>query len=391
MKIKFRRINCAVNKIEALKLLEEIAIRPSHSSPRKVNKPLAIYGAGAFGKMAKEYFDNIGIKIAFIVDENAEKHRSDVFWNNKILLAPNEVSHKEKKDVLLAICVGKIPYLDVVTPLYLSGWLDIVPFYTISAGYRDKHPLGNGWFTDGLSFVDLDGIQEVLMCYDDDISRAHHIQFLAWHHLQEEWSFDKAPIIPDNRYFIPEITRLLHEKEVFLDLGAHHGSVIESFIKIVNQYFREIIAVEPDNANLQKLKLCVASYPLEIRSKIKILPFVIGEECKLLNFYEGLDFASQVCKYGNTQFIAKSIDSLSLKATFIKAHLEGSEMGALLGGIQTVIEFRPLIAMTVYHNRLGLWECSKIMMDEYSKYGYRFLFRLHSWHGSGAVLYLINR
>jgi hypothetical protein len=76
---------------------------------------------------------------------------------------------------------------------------------------------------------------------------------------------------------------------------------------------------------------------------------------------------------------------LELQPTFVKLHLEGHELAALEGGLRTLQQHRPLIATTSYHNRLGLHELPRWLMDHVE--GYRFLLRLHSWCGTGAVIY----
>ena len=79
---------------------------------------------------------------------------------------------------------------------------------------------------------DQNNTAEVLKLWDDDVSRAHHLQFLAWRRLREEWTFESAPLPDCSRFFIPEVTRRpAHQREFLLDAGAHHGSVTEAFLK----------------------------------------------------------------------------------------------------------------------------------------------------------------
>ena len=57
------------------------------------------------------------------------------------------------------------------------------------------------------------------------------------------------------------------------------------------------------------------------------------------------------------------------------------------GARQTLIDCRPIVATTVYHNDDGIWRTALWLMETLSDY--RFLFRLHSWCGTGAVIYAI--
>ncbi|HEX8988897.1 MAG TPA: FkbM family methyltransferase [Rhodocyclaceae bacterium] len=389
--VKARHFARSPDPASALGLLREIAEQPVQVGPRPVDKRLALYGAGALGKLAKQYFDRLGIPVAFVVDADVERARSDPFWQGVSLQAPGEVADSDKASVLLALCVGKQPFTRVAAPLAAGGWNDIVPFYTISAAYLDRHPLGNGWFSGPLSAADVAGISHVLSGYADDISRAHHLQFLAWHRLHEEWFFEDAQIDTENRYFIPDVTSTLTDDEAFLDLGAHHGGALAAFLDRTQRRFRKIWAVEPDPANLAELDKRLAGYPEDLRARIEVMGIAVGRSDGRERFFAGLDFASQLCPAGDGYMEVRRVDSLGLSPTFVKAHLEGAEMDALLGAAETVRRCRPLIALSVYHNRLGLWECPSALMEAFRDCGYRFLFRLHSWHGTGAVLYLVNR
>ena len=84
------------------------------------------------------------------------------------------------------------------------GCTDVVPFYDLAESLRGQHPLSNGWFAEPLTAADQRQIQSVYASWDDDVSRAHHLQFMAWRRLREEWTFEDAPISTE-RYFIPEV------------------------------------------------------------------------------------------------------------------------------------------------------------------------------------------
>ena len=168
----------------------------------------------------QRYCDSLGIPVRFVVDANPHAYRQDRFWEGVDILGLDDVGKEKIEKTLLAICVGKSPYTQVVAPLQKNGWVDIVPFYSISAAYLDRHPLGNGWFTGDLSQSDIAGIKSVLLGYADNISRAHHLQFLAWHRLHEEWFFDNAPVFTENRYFIPEVLSRLHDTEFSWNGGS---------------------------------------------------------------------------------------------------------------------------------------------------------------------------
>ena len=82
----------------------------------------------------------------------------------------------------------------------------------------------------------------------------------------------------------------------------------------------------------------------------------------------------------------RPLDALGVSPTFIKLHLEGAELVALKGA-RTLLAARPIVAATVYHNADGIWRTAAWLMETLTDY--RFLFRTHSWCGTGAVIYAI--
>ncbi len=136
------------------------------------------------------------------------------------------------------------PYVAIERSLAARGCVDVVPFYDLAESLRGQHPLSNGWFAEPLTAADQREIEGVLAGWDDHVSRAHHLQFIAWRRLREEWTFEGAPISPE-RYFIPEVAAGLRDRETLLDGGAHHGAVSLAFAAMTGS--PRIIAVEPDS------------------------------------------------------------------------------------------------------------------------------------------------
>ncbi len=67
--------------------------------------------------------------------------------------------------------------------------------------------------------------------------------------------------------------------------------------------------------------------------------------------------------------------------------LEGSELVALEGAINTIIKNKPKLAISIYHKPSDL-----INIYQHIKHlnlGYKFYFRIHTPVGSDAVLYAI--
>jgi FkbM family methyltransferase len=374
---------------DAHRLLRDMAGLEGGCTSRKVDKPLILYGAGDLGKMAKEYFKRLGIPFLYVVDASPQRYIDSVVWKGIDIIKPADVPPKHRKECLLVICIVNVPYSEICKPLKKQGWLDIVPFYDITEAYTDKIPLTNGWFAEEFSEEDIHEIEYVLSCWKDDISRAHHLQFIAWHKLRKEIMFDNAPVDTGNRYFIPQITLSIDEQPVFIDGGAHHGEVSLKFMDIVGHKFKKIYAIEPDRLNADILRDKLSIDNQTALQKIQIITCLLGSAHGKVSFFGGLDYASKICITGQDSVKVQTLDELDIPATFIKLHLEGHEHSALLGSLNTINKYRPLIAATIYHNRDGLWKTPALLMKKLTDYV--FLLRLHSWMGTGCVLYAIPR
>lgn len=369
----------------AFHLLKKIAAQETKCGPRRVDKPLALYGAGKLGRMASEYFTRLGISFQFVVDAKAHVYSEDSFWEDVDIVSPQDVPVKHRKSVLLAVCVSTVPYSELSASLFEGGWRDIVPFYDIAEAYRDRHPLSNGWFSGPLDGEDIGGIEAALSRWADNMSRAHHLQFIAWHRLREDWVFEEAPVMMGDRYFIPEVRAALGEREVFVDIGAHYGEVSQSFLTAVDNRFNELWAIEPDEENVRNLRRNLDALDDIEKDKIHLLSCAVGHKEGAQPFFEGLGYVSQFSKLGQRSLDTTTIDHLELAPTFLKVHIEGGELNALKGGLDTLQRHRPLIAATSYHDRLGLWELPLWIMDHLPNYCV--LMRLHSWCDTGAVVY----
>lgn len=371
----------------AVKLLRKLGNRRPSRALRAEQKPLALYGAGNLGTLAKGLLERVGRKFAFVVDSDPAKAGANPAWKGVKLVRPAEVAPRDRRSHRLAVCVVTDSFARISAQLRAQGWKDIVHFYDVAEYYKAKYPLGNGWYAGPLTPRDIEETSRVLSGWGDDASRAHHLAFIAWHALREELAFDGAEIIVGNRFFIPEVVAALGDRAVYLDCGAYHGDVIARFIDETGGRFKGIAAVEPDRESLALLRAAVKRFPAGVRSRIKVVEAAVGAKAGRSKFFHGLGYASRFHARGNGDALVRRIDDLKVPATFIKLHLEGAELPAIKGALETISSYRPVIAATVYHNRDGMWKTPGYLMRSLS--GYRFLLRLHNWAGTGCVVYCI--
>ena len=365
------------SRAEARALLHDLDMAKCGATPVAPRSPLVLYGGGDMGRMARDYCRLLGIEIAMLVDRNAASLRGDASWAGIPVCHPDEVAADMKQAAQLAVCVATAAFKPLELDLAGQGWADIVPFYDVAESQRARHPLSNGWFATNMVHADYATTGEVLDLWNDDLSRAHHLQFLAWRIAREEWTFEGAPVDTGNRFFIPEVMAHIDALETFIDGGAHHGQVGRAFADLRGLRASTIVAIEPDPANLAQLQCDGA----------EVYPLALGAEAEERTFHAGLGYASQFAASGQCTVPCVTLDSLELAPDLLKLHLEGGELAALKGSLETIRQHRPVIAATTYHNADGIWRIPAFLMENLEDY--RFLMRIHSWCGTGAVVYAL--
>lgn len=135
--------------------------------PRKVDRPLVLYGYGKLGHLAEEIFKELRIPVTAIITKSDLKDLEDDYWN------------KLRKDFLLAICVATEPYNQVIAPLVAAGWTDIVSVWDIIEAYP-KVRIGNGWFAGPFLDEEYRECGRILDLLEDGISRTHYLEHLDY-------------------------------------------------------------------------------------------------------------------------------------------------------------------------------------------------------------------
>ncbi|MCP9449017.1 MAG: FkbM family methyltransferase [Nitrospira sp.] len=369
----------------ARKLLRQLASYRSMVGPQPIDKPLILYGAGKLGRMAAELFKRLGLPIAYVVDRACGE--GDRLLDDVPVIRPEAADQIDRETCLIAVCIVTAPYEPIRDDLAAMGWRHIFPVYDVLDAYRDRLPLNNGWFAGALKDEDINQIDEILAGWSDDWSRAAYLQFLAWRLHRLEWKFDQAPVRTDDRYFIEPVRRVLGRREYFLDAGAHHGEVIQRWLAVVQNQCEGVMAVEADRDNVAHLTRWAAALPRAIRERISIRACALAEERGDKRFNHGWGLSSRIDPRTAESVHALRLDDLDFPLTFGKIHLEGGELDALRGGTETLRRYRPILAITTYHNADGLWRILRFLMETLPDY--RYFMRLHGWCGTGSVVYAV--
>ncbi len=190
-----------------------------------------------------------------------------------------------------------------------------------------------------------------------------------------------------NIYFdLPELE--CGEDEIFIDAGSFDGESSLEFIHWCGEKgYKKIYAFEPleDGCLLTKQKL-------DGYHDVELLKCVLGEKDGTINFSQGINImGSRVApETSEGKFVdMRSIDSVlkGERATFIKMDIEGSELAALRGGVETLELYKPKLAISLYHKPEDLLDIPEYILSV--RNDYKLYLRLYSNMAMDFVLYAV--
>jgi len=161
------------------------------------------------------------------------------------------------------------------------------------------------------------------------------------------------------------------KNEILIDCGAYDGDTIDSFLKLPNMEYEQIIVFEPSIGNF---KLLEKKFNDEKIVLINAGVYNKDGELYLLEARDG-SMVSETPTGAKEEISVKvkSIDGLNIlkKVTFIKMDIEGAEMEALKGAEHTILRDKPRLAISIYHSdedMLRIAEWVHATVPEYKLY-----------------------
>lgn len=197
--------------------------------------------------------------------------------------------------------------------------------------------------------------------------------FACIYNLDKKQYFDSAIFTPG-------------ENEIYIDAGAFDGQTVIQFAEWCGGKYEKIYALEPSKEMAEKCSDTIRQKALE---NVEILcggAYSENTELYLDNSLCGSGAAS-ISDSGRDAIKCYSIDSL-LKggpATYIKMDIEGSELAALKGANNTIMKYKPKLAVCLYHKQEDLVAIPayiRALRDDY-----KFYIRKYTPHHGEIVLY----
>lgn len=175
--------------------------------------------------------------------------------------------------------------------------------------------------------------------------------------------------------------------EIFVDAGCYDGSSSLKFIKWCKGDYQNIYAFEPSKENyghceeaLRDIANCIL-----INKGVWSRKDVLSFNQNSLN-PSGSNFKAN----GKLKVPVIDIDSVlkGKPVTFIKMDVEGSELEALKGAKNTIMNFHPRMAICLYHKPEDIFEIPAYILQLNNEY--KFYLRHHTSGPNDTILYAVQ-
>ena len=152
----------------------------------------------------------------------------------------------------------------------------------------------------------------------------------------------------EQQYLDPELISL--QDEVFCDIGAYTGDSAEILMNKYGSQIRKLYLYEPNHKNCIAAKKAMCRYRNRLQTDIVIRPCGVSNVNRK-SYITQADSCSKVNNSGTGKEITLvTLDKdITEKVTFIKMDIEGSELDALKGSQQHILQDHPVLAICIYH------------------------------------------
>lgn len=314
-------------------------------------KGCIIYGAGLLGKLVSSNIGMKGVTPLCFIDAHPERYA--YACGNIPIYSPEKLKDYAECYVILCSSYGRsiIDENPILRKMNLLFW----------GGLRDIYPVLPALPEDIGVFFDNPLVNKIYGLLEDDISKKIYKNFINFH-----INFDATLFsFYDPNIYFPDGIEL--DCSRFIDAGAADGDTLKSWLergypKAISDYY---FAFEPNNYEYMELQKFFKTLPTRIREHISVNQVGLGESNSLLYLHESGKSSQIYRSYTELNGAASIIgvrvvrlDDFPLPSppTLIKMDVEGEEIPLLSGAVKTIRQWKPGLAISVYHKYSDIWE-----------------------------------
>ena len=299
---------------------------------KRETKPIIIYGMGNGADKIIDLCEERNIKIQdiFASDEYVRGHSFRGFKVKKYSeiceLYPNAI-------ILLAFAVFKDDLMQKIE--------SIAQRYTLLV--PDVPLFGAGLFDYDFLTANIENIKKAYDLLADEKSQ-HVLLDVINFRLTGDYKILRRCETDRDELFSNIIK--LGKDEHYIDLGAYDGDTIKEFLENTAGEYQSITAFEPDKKNMKKLTKAFGEY-----ENCRLLPYASwSDDCEMC--FSGNGGRMSCFDEKGDVILARSVDNVCDKATYIKMDVEGAEYETLMGCRRIIKENTPSLSVSAYH-RVG--------------------------------------
>lgn len=341
--------------------------------------PIYIFGAGRFGRDLASAFKKKGFKVSGFIETTPKvKTCGDLSVHSWGDLPDDAVNAQ----IAIGIYNRDMPLDDLVRVVNEAGYTNVLMPWDCYEVLESE--LGWRYWLSKKSTIlsNLTRLKATYDCLSDELSKFCLLQLCLFRlGLNNSYSQYQHQ---DGQYFNGlTLPPLKGAKDLsYVDCGAYNGDTLLELSKIIS--LGDSYLFEPDPDNYRDLVKEIQASNL----KPTLLPLAVSDGYKILSFSSGGE-GGTILSEGTVRIAAVSLDEVlaNKKIHFMKFDVEGGEIGAITGAKNLIANNRPVLAISLYHRPVDLWEIPELLQKLCIDYS--FYIRQHFYNSFDSVIYAV--
>ncbi len=354
------------------KLVNEL-LPVAHKVEKDFKNNIAIYGAGFVGTWAAPYLKSLGANISCFLDRDYNK--SGLKIDDIPIVSPCDNALLNINSMFIA---ARHAIKEVMVSMEDKN-INMISFdgYYVVKNYKRFTYVRDNFFTDDRSLETFNALLIAMLTGSTQSCKA---------------------VMEKDMYFsLPEFSGTFDD--IFVDAGAFVGDTVERFIWENLGTFKHLYAFEPGfkqfNALEKRMKRLCEEWAIDETSVDLVKAGLSSVNGRMsCTFIEDSPLRHGLSIYENEKQLDEihgsdvyALDSYleGKRVSFIKADVEGMELELLKGAQKTIQNFKPKMALCVYHYPNDLFEIAEYVRG--LEPNYKFCLRQHAPIFGDFVLY----
>ncbi|SDB40100.1 methyltransferase, FkbM family [Pseudomonas sp. NFACC23-1] len=340
-------------------------------------KHVLVYGARLAGQRVQAYLADRDVRISAFLDRDASLDQVDGI---PVASAQDWAASHDPASacVIIGLFNNYVDVGEVVAQLQQLGYGRVVSLVEFVRHFPEGQPF-RYWLVDPRYYeANADRIAHLRENLADETSRELLDRIVDF---RITGDYLRLPA-PSPRQYFPEDLPTWPQPLRFIDCGAYTGDTVEE-MRASGLFFEAVATFEP---NLENYAVLVKS-----QGNLNAVNFPCGvsDGNRQVGFDGALGAGGHLVESGGETVTCVRLDDAlpGFAPTLIKMDIEGEEPAALEGALQLLRQYRPNLAVSIYHRAEHLWSIFE-QIDGYGL-GYRFFLRCHAHSSFDTVLYAV--